>query len=70
MAKRKNELPKQWNQTQCPRCGNFGCPRTGGYRRLDDAVTIYRKCSHCDHGFSTFTAAEGPNKGVERVEPV
>lgn len=60
------------DQIRCPRCGAFGCPRTGEAASRF-GKTRYRKCSAktCGHTFSTFEAfAPGSNStlgGVERV---
>jgi hypothetical protein len=52
------------DQTQCPKCGKFGCPRVGAFNSRRGLIR-YRKCTACQAKFSTIQRV---NSAVEEVQ--
>lgn len=65
--------PSRRDQFKCPKCGAFGCPRTGS-SPTRHGTTRYRKCSSpkCLHSFQTFEqwapGSASAGCGVETVK--
>lgn len=55
------------DQIQCPRCGGFGCPASGGTYPTPVGITRYRVCTNdkCKHRFVTTERPSQP--GAESI---
>lgn len=58
--------PKRRDQTQCPKCGAWGCPANRGSYGTSIGRVLYRECQSCEFIFKTLRPHDGSS---ERVIP-